>query len=51
MSMSEYEEFVYGAGLLNCEDPVAEWKRISKEQERWVKYLDTKKEKTYLMHY
>ena len=44
MSMSEYEEFVYGAGLLNCDDPVAQWKRISQEQERWVKYLDTKKE-------
>lgn len=44
MSISEYEDFVYGAGLLDCEDPVAEWKRISAEQERWVKYLDTKKE-------
>lgn len=44
MSISEYEDFVYGAGLLDCEDPVAEWKRISEEQERWVKYLDTKKE-------
>lgn len=44
MSMSEYEEFVYGSGLLNYDDPVAEWKRISKEQERWVKYLDTKNE-------
>jgi aminopeptidase len=44
MSFSDYEEFVYGAGLLDSEDPVAEWMRISKEQERWVKYLDTKKE-------
>lgn len=42
MSMSEYEDFVYGAGLLDSEDPVSEWKRISKEQERWVKYLDSK---------
>ena len=24
--------------------PVSEWKRISAEQERWVKYLDTKSE-------
>ena len=30
--------------FLNYDDPVAEWKRISKEQERWVKYLDTKNE-------
>lgn len=44
MSLSEYEDFVYGAGLLDKEDPIAEWKRISAEQEKWVKYLDTKKE-------
>lgn len=44
MSLSDYEEFVYEAGLLDKEDPVSEWKKISKEQERWVKYLDTKKE-------
>lgn len=44
MSMSEYEDFVYGAGLLDSDDPVAEWKRISAEQERWVKYLDNKGE-------
>ncbi|WP_461207783.1 aminopeptidase [Clostridium sp. DL1XJH146] len=43
MSLSEYEDFVYGAGLLDKEDPIAEWKRISAEQERWVKYLDGKK--------
>jgi len=43
MSISDYEEFVYGAGLLDAKDPVAEWKRISAEQERWVRYLDTKK--------
>lgn len=44
MSLEEYEDFVYGAGLLDSEDPVAEWKRVSKEQEKWVKYLDNKKE-------
>lgn len=43
MSLEEYEDFVYGAGLLNEEDPAAEWKRISKEQDRWVAYLNTKK--------
>lgn len=43
MSFSDYEDFVYGAGLLDEKDPVAEWKRISSEQERWVRYLDTKK--------
>jgi aminopeptidase len=44
MSLEEYEDFVYGAGLLDSDDPVAEWERISALQERWVKYLDTKKE-------
>lgn len=44
MSLSEYEDFVFGAGLLDLEDPVAEWKKISAQQDRWVNYLDTKKE-------
>lgn len=42
MSLDEYEDFVYGAGLLHMEDPVAEWKKISAQQQRWVEYLDTK---------
>jgi len=44
MSLSDYEDFVYGAGLLDAEDPVSEWKKISKDQERWVEYLDNKNE-------
>lgn len=44
MSLLDYEEFVYGAGLLDADDPIAEWEKISSEQERWVKYLDGKKE-------
>ena len=44
MSLSEYEDFVYGAGLLNSEDPVAEWNKISQNQARWAEYLNTKKE-------
>lgn len=43
MSLEEYEDFVYGAGLLDQEDPVSAWKRISMEQERWINYLNTKK--------
>ena len=43
MSLEEYEDFVYGAGLLHMEDPVKEWKRISLEQARWIAYLNTKK--------
>ena len=44
MSLDDYEDFVYGAGLLNCENPVAEWQRISREQEQWINYLNKKKE-------
>ena len=43
MSFSDYEDFVYGAGLLDSEDPTSEWMRISAQQDRWIKYLDTKK--------
>ena len=43
MSLDEYEDFVYGAGHLDKDDPVAEWRRISAEQEKWVRYLDTKR--------
>ena len=43
MSFSDYEDFVYGAGLLDAKDPEVEWKRISAEQDRWVNYLNTKK--------
>ena len=43
MSFEEYEDFVYGAGLLDFDDPVSEWEKISRAQEKWIKYLDTKK--------
>jgi len=39
MSLSEYEDFVYGACLADKRDPVAEWKRISREQAKLVKKL------------
>jgi aminopeptidase len=39
MSLSAYEEFVYGAGLLNLEDPTAAWKRVRAEQQRIADFL------------
>ncbi|MBD3218608.1 MAG: aminopeptidase, partial [candidate division Zixibacteria bacterium] len=39
MSLSEYEEFVYEAGHLNDDDPVAFWKSMSKTQDKQVEYL------------
>lgn len=44
MSLEEYEEFVYTAGYLYEEDPVAKWKEMELHQDKWVKYLDGKKE-------
>jgi len=43
MSISEYEDFVYGAGHIDKEDPAIEWKKIETKQEQICKFLDTKK--------
>ncbi len=37
MSLSDYEDFVYGAGLLEKDNPASEWEKISGNQEQWVK--------------
>lgn len=42
MSLSEYEDFVYRACLIDKEDPIEEWKKVSREQQRIVDYLNTK---------
>lgn len=39
MSLSEYADFVYGAGLLNEDDPVAAWERVCTEQQRIADFL------------
>ncbi|MCP4632925.1 MAG: aminopeptidase [candidate division Zixibacteria bacterium] len=44
MSLADYEDFVYGACLLDKKDPVAEWKKISKSQAKIVRFLNRKKE-------
>ena len=44
MSLADYEDFVFGAGLLDADDPIAEWRRVSEEQARWVDFLNTKRE-------
>lgn len=42
MSLSEYEDFVFAAGLLNRPDPVAAWKAISERQQRLADFLNGK---------
>lgn len=43
MSLRQYENFVYNAGLLHLPDPAAAWKMIHQRQERVREYLQTKK--------
>ncbi|MBL8757080.1 MAG: aminopeptidase [Phycisphaerae bacterium] len=43
MSLSQYENFVYGAGLLHLPDPAAAWDAIKQRQERVVDFLRGKK--------
>jgi aminopeptidase len=40
MSLSDYEDFVYGVGLLDLDDPVAAWRKVHAEQQRIVEYLE-----------
>ncbi|MCL6465170.1 MAG: aminopeptidase [candidate division WOR-3 bacterium] len=40
MSRIEYEEFVFGAGLLNKPNPIQEWQKISKRQQRLIAKLN-----------
>jgi aminopeptidase len=40
MSLSEYQDFVYNAGLLDLDDPVAEWTKIEKQQDEYIKWLE-----------
>jgi aminopeptidase len=44
MSLSEYEDFVYGAGLLDLEDPIAAWKEEAERQRRLMDWLTGKDE-------
>jgi len=43
MSLREYEDFVYDAGKLNAEDPVAAWQVTRDEQQRIADVLATKR--------
>jgi aminopeptidase len=43
MSISDYEDFVYGASYIDSKDTIAEWKEIEKKQEGICKILNGKK--------
>jgi aminopeptidase len=42
MSLTEYEDFVYGAGRVDARDPVAYWQKFARDQQRLVDYLKGK---------
>lgn len=44
MSLAEYEDFVFSAGLLDRPDPVAAWKQVSERQQRLVVFLNGKRD-------
>ena len=44
MSLYEYADFVFRAGLLHLPDPVGAWRAISEKQQRLADHLDKKKE-------
>lgn len=43
MSLREYEDFVFTAGLLDEADPVAAWTQLGERQQRLVDWLEGKK--------
>jgi len=44
MSLTDYEDFVYNAGLLNEADPVAGWLKVREQQQRIADFLDKQNE-------
>jgi aminopeptidase len=44
MSLSDYEDFVFEAGLLHLDDPVAAWKEEAKRQQRLMDWLAGKEQ-------
>ncbi len=40
MSLSEYERFVYSACMVDKRDPIAEWKKVKKTQQKMVNTLN-----------
>jgi aminopeptidase len=44
MSLDDYERFVYGAGLLDRDDPAEAWREVSRRQQVLVDRLNTTRE-------
>jgi len=48
MSLSEYADFVFKAGMLHLKDPVAAWKKVHTTQQRVVDFLNKAREVRYV---
>jgi len=48
MSLLDFKEFMFKACLVDREDPVSEWKAISKKQDRICEWLDRREEFRYV---
>lgn len=44
MSLDEYEDFYYGACLVDLDDPVAEWRKVSQRHARLVEWMEGRNE-------
>jgi len=40
MSLIEYQEFVYGAGMVDKKDPIREWEKVSRRQQMLIRKLN-----------
>lgn len=40
MSLSDYADFVYGAGMLDAEDPIAAWQAEGERQQKLIRWLE-----------
>ena len=49
MSLTEYADFVFNAGLLHLRDPAAAWKKISTTQKRLADFLNKATEIRYFV--
>lgn len=44
MSLDEYEDFYFGACLIDAEDPIGEWKKIAERHQRLIAWMDGRNE-------
>jgi aminopeptidase len=44
MSLAEYEDFFYGACLVDASDPVAEWRKVAERHRRLIAWMEGRNE-------